>query len=108
MRKITLSQFEMAYDRIVRAPHLNELSVLLDEMRESYGLLYVVYRAAHLPYSPNPIVLTAVEPKWMPICTTGENLRFDSVVTSDRDCFLPLDWTSADNESSKAPRSLEE
>ncbi|SRR6266404_298840 len=108
MRKITLSQFEMTYDRIVQAPHLNELSILLDEMRESYDLLYVVYRATYLLCSPNPIVLTAVEPKWMPICTTGENLRFDSVVTSDGDRFLTLDWTSADNESSQAQPFFEE
>jgi DNA-binding CsgD family transcriptional regulator len=102
MKQITHSQFELTYDRIVQAPHLNELSSLLDEMRDIYGLACVAYRAIHLPYAPSPIVLPAFDPKCMSISMNDDRLRIDPIATNDRDNFLPLDWTSVDNETSEA------
>jgi DNA-binding CsgD family transcriptional regulator len=108
MKQITLSQLELTYNKIVQAPHLNELSALLNDIRDSYGLAYVVYRAIHLPYVPNPIVLPAFEPKYMPIYMNDDRLRIDPVATNDKDNFLPLDWTSIDNETSQAQPFFEE
>jgi DNA-binding CsgD family transcriptional regulator len=105
-----LPQFEATFERISKTADLKELSSLMAELRDLYGLAHLVYHAVDLPGASeqNPILLLTYDPEWVKRYTERDYFRIDPVVSSGRSGFLPLDWSEVDHESLEARRFFKE
>jgi DNA-binding CsgD family transcriptional regulator len=110
MEKALSLPFEAALERISTTTTLEDLSSLMTELRDLYGLANIVYHAVYLPsvQVPNPILLLTYDPEWVRRYTERDYYRIDPVVRSGRSGFLPLDWSEVDHESLEARRFFQE
>src|SRR5882724_2418367 len=110
MEKTFSSPFETALERILQTTTLDDLSSLMAELRDLYGLTNIVYHAVYLPsvQVPNPILLLTYDPEWVKRYTERDYYRIDPVVRNGRSGFLPLDWSEVDHESFEARNFFEE
>jgi DNA-binding CsgD family transcriptional regulator len=98
-----LLPFEETCEKIARTTTLEDLTAVLADIRNDYGLAHIVYHAVHLPRTekPNPILLLTYDPEWVRRYTARDYFRIDPVVQRGCDEFLPLDWTDLDQVSAE-------
>jgi DNA-binding CsgD family transcriptional regulator len=104
------SELEVTLEKLAQTSSLRELSELIREIRDAYGLAHLVYHAVHLPgaVEANPILLLTYESNWVRRYTELDYFRIDPIVTNGRTGFLPLDWADVDHDSLAASRFFKE
>jgi DNA-binding CsgD family transcriptional regulator len=104
------SRFEVIYEKLAQTSSLGELSELIREMRDAYGLAHLVYHAIYLPSAaePNPIFLPTYESNWVRRYTERDYFRIDPIVANGRNSFLPLDWADVDQAAPEVSRFFKE
>lgn len=104
------SHFEHALDLVTKAQTLDDLRMVIADLRRDYGLANIVYHAIAIPGCDrgNPILLLTYDPEWVRRYLERDYFTIDPVVLHGARAFLPLDWSDVDHETFVAGRFFAE